>query len=65
MDAKLLEKALEIIPSREILISLVGQRVAELSAKRPKHDPDLPPLPASKEINDVLQEIIDGKITYQ
>ena len=65
MDAKLLDKALEIIPSREILIALVGQRVAELSAKRPKGDPDFAPLPASKDINYVLQEIIDGKITYE
>jgi hypothetical protein len=64
MNSELVEQALKIIPSRETLITLVGQRVSELTRSRPKEKED-DFLPAGREIDFVLQEIIDGKITYE
>ena len=64
MNSKLVELALKIIPSRETLITLVGQRVSELANSAPKGK-DEEFLPAGREIDFVLQEIIDGKITYE
>jgi hypothetical protein len=66
MNSKLVDQALKIIPSREILITLVGQRVSELASSKAKgKDPEDEFLPAGREIDFVLQEIINGKITYE
>lgn len=66
MNSKLVEEALKVIPSREILITLVGQRVGSLASSRSKKgDQEDEFLPMGRDIDVVLQEIIDGKITYE
>ncbi|MDR0340347.1 MAG: DNA-directed RNA polymerase subunit omega [Puniceicoccales bacterium] len=62
MRDEYLERALEVIPNKNILINLVSQRVRQLRRKNDSAVESLEHL----ELEDVaLREIIEGKLTYE
>ncbi|MDR0679417.1 MAG: DNA-directed RNA polymerase subunit omega [Puniceicoccales bacterium] len=62
MRDEYLEKALEVIPNKNVLINLVSQRTRQLRRKNDSAVESLEHL----ELEDVaLREIIEGKLTYE
>ncbi|MDR2664566.1 MAG: DNA-directed RNA polymerase subunit omega [Puniceicoccales bacterium] len=62
MRDEYLEKALEVIPNKNILINLISRRVRQL---RQKNDSAVESLEHLELEDIVLREIIEGKLTYE
>lgn len=63
MNAELLEKAKQKVPSVPLLINMVSRRVRQLNAGM---RPYLKPLSPNEERVDIaLREIVDGKLTAE
>jgi DNA-directed RNA polymerase subunit K/omega len=65
MNAILVDKALKVIGSPQKLVNLIGRRVYQLSGARPKARPLIEETQGLQEIDIALEEIIQGKITYE
>ena len=65
MNAILVDKALKVIGSPQKLVNLIGRRVYQLSGARPKSPPLIDAPHGLQEIDIALEEIIQGKITYE
>ena len=65
MNAILVDKALKVIGSPQKLVNLIGRRVYQLSGARPKSPPLIDVPQGLQEIDIALEEIIQGKITYE
>ena len=62
MNANLLAAASKVIPTPELLVNMVSQRVRQLSAG---HRPLVQSKPGALSSDIALAEIIDGKITWR
>jgi DNA-directed RNA polymerase subunit omega len=62
MNAHLLAAASKVIPTPELLVNMVSQRVRQLSAG---HRPLVQGKPGALASDIALTEIIDGKITWR
>jgi len=62
MNAHLLAAASKVIPTPELLVNMVSQRVRQLSAG---HRPLVQGKPGALASDIALAEIIDGKITWR
>ena len=62
MTSHLLEEAAKIIPIPQVLVNVVSRRVRQLSQG---HRPLIEPGPRMGLSDIALQEIIDGKLTFE
>lgn len=65
MNSALVERALKKVPTPEVLVTLVGQCVYQLTESRPKARPLIEDCHGLSAFDIALSEIIDDKITYE
>ena len=65
MNSVRVEQALRKVGSPQKLVNLVGNRVRELSSKTQKSPPLIEGAQGLQQLDIALEEIIQGKITYE